>query len=231
MKSGIPWGRIAAEFIAILAGVTLALLADDWRDFRRDRTDERLALQEILADLEADSVELAAQFKRQQQANAAVLWTLRNVERDPPADTLLSGMTPLFYYTSYEAVSSGYRGLRDSGRLPLIRTVEIRRKVVDYYEVTQPYMKSFYDDFLAQYTEFKGTTAPYIRLIPDSVGDVFAESFDPVLVRPWRAMREDYRFLYETEELGTIVSTFALRIGPALEKNSELRGLIRDVIG
>jgi hypothetical protein len=63
-KGQIPWARVFAEFLAILAGVTVALPADDWRDYRNDRSGERVALEEILRDLETDSLELAAQHGR-----------------------------------------------------------------------------------------------------------------------------------------------------------------------
>ena len=226
----IPWARVAAEFIAILAGVTLAFLADDWREFRWERVDERLALQELLADLEADSLRLSAQLQSHRQVDAAVLWALGHIEHELPPDTVLSRLRPLFYYTSYVPVSPAYRGLRDSGKLPIIRNATLRREVVEYYEVTQPNMKSFFDRYLVGYDKFKETTAPYIRLIPDSGAVTFRGSFRSEMVRPWREMREDHDFLYRTENLGGIVSTFALRIEPALTRNSEIRRHIREVL-
>ena len=47
--------RPLAEFIAIFAGVTLSLFADDWRQARNDGRDEVTALELIHADLVQDS--------------------------------------------------------------------------------------------------------------------------------------------------------------------------------
>lgn len=114
----IPWGRVTAEFIAILAGVTIALLADDWRDSRNDRAEEKTALEEVMTDLEADSVDLATQGRMLRRTEEAALWLLRRTQDHPPPDSINRRVTRLFFYATYEPLSAGYTGLRDSGDCP-----------------------------------------------------------------------------------------------------------------
>ena len=39
-SKSIPWSRLGAEFVVIFVGVTLLLLADDWRQDRESRAAE-----------------------------------------------------------------------------------------------------------------------------------------------------------------------------------------------
>ena len=40
----VPWKRVTAEFLAIFAGVSLSLVADDWRQARVDAAREETLL-------------------------------------------------------------------------------------------------------------------------------------------------------------------------------------------
>ncbi len=226
----ILWPRIIAEFLAILAGVTLALLADDWRDYRNDRADERLALEEIADDLATDSVELAAQLGKTLSTDQAVLWLLRHLGEDLPNDSVMAHYSPLHFYASYEQVRSGFAGLRDAGRLSIIQDATLRRDLVQYYEVTQPYMTQFYEMYMHTYTNLRDASAPHLRMVPDSVGDTFRSSFSFRFERPWREVSSDKSLVYRIEMMGHLASVFALRIGPALEANSHLRGRIHGTL-
>lgn len=190
-----------------------------------DQADERTALQMILADLQTDSVELTAVLNRGHTAERAVLWTLRNM--DMPQDSILAGLTPLFYYTSYQQVQAGYRNLLNAGRLTVIGDAELRQALVDYYEVTMPYMWEFYAMYMEVYREFKESTAPYIFGEAQPDGDVLVRSFRMEWVRPWSEMRSDPLFRYKLTEIGAAGSQFAVRLEPALERNAELRAAIQ----
>jgi hypothetical protein len=195
----------------------------------RDQADERTALQMILADLETDSAELTSLLNRGHTAEGAVMWTLRNL--DLPPDSIMSGLTPLFYYTSYQQVRAGYLNLLNAGRLTVIGDPELRQGIVDYYEVTQPYMREFYDIYMEVYREFKETTAPYLFAEAQPEGDVFVRSFRMEWVQPWSQMKSDAHFRYKLGEIGGAGSQFAVRLGPALERNAELRAAIRGELG
>jgi hypothetical protein len=220
--------RTSIQFFLVLVAVVVVL---GFVQATGDRADERTALQMILADLETDSVELTAQLNRGHTTERAVLWILRNLDREPPVDSVIRGLSPLYYYTAYEQVRAGYLNLLYAGRLTVIRNPELRQGVVAYFERTHPYMWQFYAMYMDIYREFKETTAPYIRFVPEPEGEVLAQNFHVEMVRPWAEMKADTDFLYKMEELGGTGSQFGVRLGPALERNAELRVAIRQELG
>jgi hypothetical protein len=194
-----------------------------------DQADERTALQMILADLETDSVEMAAMLNRGRIADSNVLWTLRNMDAEP--DSIMTRLVRLFYYTSYQQVRAGYDNLLNAGRLTVISDPDLRQSLVRYYQVTHPYMWEFYDMYMDIYREFKETTAPYIVFDVEPEGETFRTSFRTEWVRPWSEMRSDPHFRYKLAELGGAGAQFAFRLGPALERNAELRAAIQAELG
>jgi hypothetical protein len=54
LRSSIPWSRLLAEFIVIVAGVTTALFADEWRAGRIDRELEQELLVRLVEDVQTD---------------------------------------------------------------------------------------------------------------------------------------------------------------------------------
>jgi len=230
-KTQIPWGRIVAEFFVIIAGVTLALLADDWRDFRNDRREENIALQEVLADLRTDATELATQLGSQRSDEAAALWALRNLEEDLPGDSVWGMVSSLYFYSAYEQVNSGYKGLRDSGRLSILHDPELKRQIVLYYEVTQPYLSHWYEQWWEAYGELTESSAPYLRIVPNESGDRLRGNSETRLVGPWREISRDQQHVFRIERIGNIASIFANRIESKLEENGELQRRVREALG
>jgi hypothetical protein len=53
-KRDIAWARITAEFVVIVLGVTVALLADEWRQSHQDRALEADLLQRLIEDVSWD---------------------------------------------------------------------------------------------------------------------------------------------------------------------------------
>jgi hypothetical protein len=215
------------EFVVVLVGLTLALFFVDWRE---DRSDESVALQEILADLEADSVELAIQFRNSRRSEEAVLWVLRNRDSELPGDSIFTRTQILNYGTSYELVNAGYHGLRETGRLGIIRDWELRRQLVYYFEVTQPYMMWFHESYMKAYWEFGAAQAPYVRIVPDETGDVLNQGFSFQYVRPWREANADHVYIRSIELMGTTASQFGIRLETTLASNAELRAALRDAL-
>jgi hypothetical protein len=226
-KGQIPWARVFAEFLAILAGVTIALLADDWRDYRNDRSDERVALEEILRDLETDSLELAAQYGRMRVTERSSLWLLRHASGDPPVDSIIRRTSSLFFFNPYRQVSSGYGSLRDSGRLSIILDTELRRSIVEYFEVSQPYVKQYYDMYMLIYREWKESSAPHVRFVPPSTGNILIDGLEIRFTRSWGAMNADPEYINKIEEIGATASQFRINLETILARSGALRASIR----
>ena len=222
------WTRMGVEFVVVLAGVCLALLFIEWRE---DRADGKEALQEILADLEADSVGLAGQIRMTSRTEERVLWLLRNRDSDLPGDSIFRGTGILNYYSHYEQVTAGYEGLKGSGRLSIVRDPELRRQLIRYYENTQPYMMEFHDMYMRAHWDFSEAQAGYVRIVPDPTGEVLNQNFEFHYVRPWSEANADDLFMRRIELMGAIASQFGIRLEPALASNAELRAAIQEALG
>jgi hypothetical protein len=221
-----PSFRKGFSFVLALMAVVIVL---GFVQVSVDQADESTALQMILADLQTDSVEMTAMINRGHTAERAVLWTLRN--QDLPQDSIMGGLVPLFYYTSYQQVRAGYQNLLNAGRLSVIGNAELRQSLVDYYEVTHPYMWEFYAMYMKIYGEFKESTAPYLFTEVEPEGETFRTAFRMEWVRPWTEMKSDPYFRYKLSEIAAAGSQFAFRLEPVLERNGELRAAIRAELG
>lgn len=80
VKRGVPWTRIVAEFFLIFAGITLSLLADDWRQGLADGVEERSLLVSLAADLRADSTELAGTLNWAERHSRGAVWLILRLE-------------------------------------------------------------------------------------------------------------------------------------------------------
>lgn len=227
-KRQIPWARVTAEFLAILAGVTLALLADDWRDYRNDRETEKAALVEILRDLEADSSALAAQRRRMRLQNDAALWAQGHFGMEVPGDSALSAVRNLWYFTRYQPVRSGYVGLRDSGQMALIVDPSLRQGVVDYYEVSQPYMLQSSDYYWQLRDRFTESLFEDVLLIGDTAAEeIFPSGFALELGRPWQEFSDEIEFRNRLMAFGAFASNWGVRIEGVQEANRTLKDLVQ----
>jgi hypothetical protein len=68
----INWRRLVAEAAAIALGVFLSLWADEWRTSRWEASEGRAALLRIAADLEKDTLGLAAMSAMAQRQVRAI---------------------------------------------------------------------------------------------------------------------------------------------------------------
>jgi hypothetical protein len=215
---------MAAEFLVIFLGVSLSFLAEDWRQAREDRRDEHAVLRELSADLRSDSVELATVLARVESWDAAALWLWRHLgDTATPSDSVMPRLRDLAYYDVYQAVSSAYVGLKDGGQMALIRDQALRRRLVGYYEVAQPYMRHFDDRSAANYEEFRQLISSHLSIaVPDS-----ADSFWPIpamrFSTSWEAFGADGRTRAVLENTGVDGGNWADRIVEVMETNQELR--------
>ena len=219
--------RVLAEFVIIFLGVTLGLLADDWRQTRGDLEAERLALGELLVDLDADSVELEVLRARGQSWDRGALWVLTSPEAGIPSDTIGSRVRRLMLITYMQQVRSTYVGLVGAGRLGLIRDAALRRQIVDYYEVDQPYMRVSSPTGRTRSGKPPANTSPATSPNPHLI---------PLLRSgPWNRTKWSVRGPrsrpipkpgIRLEALGTVGANWAARIDPILVRNGALQEAI-----
>lgn len=133
----IPWVRIGAESVAIVASILLAFAIDTWWEDRRDRQDEVLILQQIRTAIALDLADL----------KDGLNWATGNherltelLERLRGTDQLGTEIQPLFGAVSeWITVNTRrrmgpYEELKNDG-FSLISDSSIRTQIIDVYEI------------------------------------------------------------------------------------------------
>lgn len=233
-NAGIRLRRGAIEFLVIFVGVTLSLVADDWRQEQEELRIEMVALQDMMEDLRADSAVMALVLRRSAIWDRNALWLLRNTDRaTAPTDTIEMALTGLGFTARHELVRAAYEGLKSSGDLNLIRDPVLRREITLYYEVQQPGYE--------RYAE-RGMTDHYFRLADGTVGITEwvvsddAESLrDPSgrvrLLHPWSQIARNDAFRDGLMRVGTWAGSMLNRHAQVAATNTNLRELIRNYLG
>ena len=139
MREHLP--RLAAEFVIVFLSVVLALLADDWRATRDDRSRERQVLELLLRDLEADAEDLRVFGERflpdniEGDANF-----IRGVESGVDADSLVVLVADALGIWNYRPTYPTWDGLLADGSVGLIHDPELRAAIVDYHSDDLDYL-------------------------------------------------------------------------------------------
>jgi len=220
------WKRVVAEFLAIFAGVVLGLLADDWRGTRQDKERESFALEEILADLQGDSAELASVERRARLWDTAGLWVAKHRGVSLSPDSAVKAVRPLAFYTVYRPQRAAYVGLRDAAELDLIRDQVLRRQIVDYFETQQPYIESLYGDTSELYWEVTVSSRRSFSVTVPPDAESLRDRVSWELLRPWAEASNDQQFAGAAITLGVAGATVALRTPSVREANAALSAAI-----
>lgn len=232
-KPSIPWLRVLAEFVAIFAGVSLSLVADDWRQDREDRTRELQMLAEVAEDLAQDSVELASSLRSMRSWDVASLWANRSAERTSvPPDSILIVIRGFGLLSFYQPVTSGYTGLKASGLLPLIRDESLRRDIIDYFEVQQPLIQQLFEVSQEGWDRWHRQAGRYVDWTAPPEGESMWTSLrhgNPL--KTWPELMQDLDFRSHVDWAGLIGGNSAARLLPLMEINGQLRGRILEYIG
>ena len=228
----LPWVRLVAEFGVIFLGVTVGLLADDWRQSREDRADERSALEEMLADLEADAEGISAFAGEMRDDDINAFWIRMRLGRaDVSVDRAATAIRRIFNNYTYSPPRATYAGLRSTGRLVLIQDDAIRRRVTRYYEEEQDRLIWYYqahNDYWRGFREAVGQD--WVLEYPEDQRDYTPREgigFGLRLQMPWAEFPTDPKALYYLDEMGVIATVARGNAASVLESNFELQELIR----
>lgn len=229
-RARLLWLRFATEFGVIFLGVTLGLLADDWRLSREDRQDEARALSEFLADLEADSSSLSGLQMNLDIHDTSGMWVhqhLDDFESDPDSAALM--LLAIFEWEAYQAPQATYAGLRSSARLALIRDPNLRRGLTHYYEERQPHLIQYYEAYNALWVDFRRAISRDVRFSYSPQAKSFSEfqGAELLLTTPWADFPTDPMVRYYIDEMGVLAAIASVAIAEAQVENARLRAAIR----
>jgi len=225
--------RPLAEFVAIFAGVTLSLVADDWRTHRIDAADERSALELIHRDLVADSAELAFALRHPVRHERAGLWLREHWDSpDIRTDTIGLVLRPYLFANSYQLQRAAFTSLKESDRLTLIRNDTLRVAVIQYYEEAQINADQFLTGFGDEREETLKSLSRYIRWPePRDSLQAWPVSGPMELMVPWDSVRRDNE-LYNRIASNGAIARLAQELGEDAQlANYELRQAIMAELG
>lgn len=230
--SRLPWLRLLAEFGVIFLGITLSLMADDWRQSRIDREAERHSLQEVLADLTADSANLDDLRRHMARHDRDAAWLYSRLgEVGVNADSAVVQIRSLHDAPRYQARSAAYVGIRSTGQLGLIRDDALRREIVEYYEEWQPYILGLhetYGDIWFTLTETVASDLEFSAGGAETFADTFGGGRVFRLARPWTEIPTDPMLGFRLSTLGVLAYVLSDRASAVLGENADLRASIRD---
>jgi len=131
----INWRQALAEVLLLLAGIGLALAADDWFQQRQDREEENQYLVSLLDDFNdtKERIEEALmQTARRRDRSIAFIQALKGQMDSLSDEDLLSFIQDAFFYFGPTAVLATYHDMVNSGDLRLIQDETLRRRLAQF---------------------------------------------------------------------------------------------------
>jgi hypothetical protein len=133
----IPWRRISVEAAAIVASILLAFAIDAWWDGVQERTEERETLSALRAEFEVNLKVLAQTAKGHRQSLNAMQDIVSASKSDITvhAASLGSLFRRALSTPHYNPSTGALAATIGSGRLGLVRNVELRNRLVGWNSV------------------------------------------------------------------------------------------------
>jgi hypothetical protein len=224
----VPWLRMFGEFAVIFLGITLSLLADDWRQSRGDRAAERQILAGLVVDLESDSVGVAALHSLMTRHEASAMWLYqRNGQAGLGTDSVGARLGAIHRLNPFHAQRASYSGLLSTGQLALVQDEALRRQIVGYFENFQTDVTGFYQIYFDLWHRFRDLAGQDFVWIYEPGAENFTFGNGVRLTRPWSRMSSSPEFVYDLREVGIAANVTGGLAAQALEENSRLRAAIR----
>jgi len=227
--SRVPWIRLLAEFAVIFLGVTLSLLADDWRQSRTELEIERQALQGLLVDLETESVALDSLRSQVMLHDHAAMWLYQRLgDSGVDADSVTDQLGATHGFDILNVQRASYTGLLSTGQLGVIRDEALRRRIISYYEDLHPEVLGFYDIYFRDaWYPFRELAGYDYQWVYDEDAERFEGRSSSRLLRDWSDISSDPAFVYRLREVGVVAGVLSRLAFGALAQNDSLRVAIR----
>lgn len=136
-SQSIPWTRIAIEAAAIVASILLAFAIDAWWDNVQEREEEREILIELRVEFEINQKILAQTAENHRRALNAMqnIVSLSKSEITVEAESLGTLFRRSLSTPHYNPATGALAATIGSGRLSLIRNVELRNRLAGWNAV------------------------------------------------------------------------------------------------
>ncbi len=131
------------EVLLVMLGILLALSVNNWNEKRKDREQEEKYLLGLVEDLEEDIAGYEFVLRKSRidlDALNSILQALGEKER-PPVSRILELITQTMDTHSFNHNDITFKELTSAGRVMLIRSDSLRRKILHYYHQTAQNIK------------------------------------------------------------------------------------------
>jgi hypothetical protein len=226
----LNFGRLFSEFVVVFAGVALALLAEDWRDSRKTDAAAAEALRLILADLQSDSIQLAAVLEPLPAHDQAAEWLTRHwSDSGTPSDSIEPRLQSFIPAWQYQPQRTAFISLRDGAGIGIISSNELRQSLVRYFEQTQVEVEQWLAFHWAEREVLWEFLWPHVRMPPGQTAGSMLPSTDdpPRLLTRWPGLIAYPEGYNQFGQVGVSANLAVVALREALQENSRLREAIR----
>lgn len=224
--------RILAEILVIFLGVTLSLVADDWREGRASAETQRAVLTELSEDLASDYDEMKDISDLMRGWDAASMWLIQARGRPSEAsDSALVQIGTLSWYRQYQAVHGAYDALGNGGQIGLIEDLSLRRDLVDYYERSQVFLAWQYERCIKVYdNELTPLFWSHLAMPPSQEATSFDPAPEPRFTTSFAEFIRDPRAERTLSRTGLTAASWIRNARRAMEVNVSLRERIEELL-
>lgn len=132
------WTAVALDFMIVVVGVFIGIQVSNWNDDRSLRERERVYLEQLLIDLESDQASGERGIRAADRTDEAAEILLALLEGDPESESVSDAeLLIAIELAGYARLPFGnlttYNELISTGGLGLLRNLEIKRAVGEYY--------------------------------------------------------------------------------------------------
>ena len=189
-QGGTGRSPLLAEFLLIVAGVTVALGADSLWSLRQDRARESEYLEQLRADLTENRTRLVAAISDEETLGAAALTAMKALASGTPisADSARAWLVERrgFNYSDPRLLTGTFSGLVESGDLRLIRDPDVRTAIIAYLpQITAD--RAEFDRWVDAFIEGVRAFRPVVLDLPEyypRVGEAGVHALSAVPVHP-----------------------------------------------
>lgn len=228
------WFAVGVDLLVVVVGILIALQVDAWAQGRADRRLERVYLQHLKEDLEIERSRMDA-AERFADARIAAARTLSQLAADPSSASDNPTRVPWAIETaswrSFPRINAYVYGeLQSSGRLVLIQSEQLRRRLAEHYTALQ-HDARVGEDLSAQ-QRFDAATAGLLSMDELEAIEQFAGGNRQMSISAQRAVALAHSFRRRPAalaELPSLVQHHTFNIRVIREMRARADSIIREI--
>jgi hypothetical protein len=201
-------GYALGEILLIVVGILIALQLDNWNQGRIDKNKAYENLNLLKRDLARD-VEVLSEFRGKIRRQAEGAQLILNSIGGSNIDTIEieKAFAELYLTWAYTPQQPTYLGLRNGAQLDLVRDIDLRSLIIDYYEVRQTrFQMEYVRDYSFAQRLLHENFSNYVRFLPPERSTSLFSAPDgghwTLLVSPISNGADDVNFLNDLSEFG-----------------------------